>query len=211
LSFEGERTIIEEKSAESVKLNLPDLAPKLVYLTSLSGNWKETYDSAMSKYPDSKFAFNPGPRQIASGGEVLSLLPKIEVLFVNFQEAQKIIGDDLTDVKELLRKLKALGPQTIVLTDGRNGSYALNSEEKIYNIPSASEKKPVERTGAGDAYAAGFLYGYISGKQTGECMKIGAVSADCVIEKVGAQEGLMKSDKIEETLSKFTALEASEI
>jgi ribokinase len=211
LSYEGERTIIEEKSPETVKLNLPDSAPGLVYLTSLSGDWREIYDTAISKYPNSKFAFNPGPRQLTQREEILFLLPKIDVLFVNFQEAQKLVGDDLTDVKVLLRKLKSLGPKTAVLTDGRNGSYSIDAEGKTFGISSASDKKPVERTGAGDAYAAGFLYGYLNGKSNNECMKTAAVSADCVIEKVGAQEGLVRSDIIEETLSKFTALKAFEI
>ena len=45
----------------------------------------------------------------------------------------------------------------------------------------------VDTTGAGDMYAAGFLYGYTRGKPVAECGRIGSIAASEVIAHVGAR------------------------
>lgn len=212
LSYEGERTILEEKTPEGGNLNIPESNPDLIYLTSVAGNWKGTYQNALSKNPNSMFAFNPGPRQIEEGtAEIINFLPQFEIIFLNLQEAQKIVGEDLTDIKEVLSKLKSYGTKVIVITDGRNGSYCLDSSGQDYQIESVTNKKPVERTGAGDAYATGFLYGYLNKEAINQCMKLASINANSVIERIGAQEGLLTLDELNQAKNQSSDLEATEI
>ena len=55
----------------------------------------------------------------------------------------------------------------------------------------------VERTGAGDSYAAGFLAAIVHGLPVSEAMRRGAVNAASVISTVGAEKGLLKKEEIE--------------
>lgn len=208
LSYEGERTILEEKR-ESDGFNVGSLNPKLIYLTSLNGDWKKIYDKVFESNANSLFAFNPGARQISQNlKDVLDLLPKMEILFVNLSEAQKLCQDTNPDIKIIMGKLKNLGAKISVVTDGMSGSYAIDKDEAIYKIGAASEQKPVERTGAGDSYATGFIFGILNGKSVPESMKLGAINAESVIRRIGAQDGLLTKEELEKefiALSDFSA------
>lgn len=211
LSFEGERTILEEKNPNQVDLKIDDINPKFIYLTSFNGDWKSLYDNLFPVSHDSMIGFNPGSRQISENlNDVISYLPKIEILFVNLEEAKKIAGEDNPDIKGLLNKVKQLGPKTVSITDGANGSYTIDKNGQMFQMATSGER-PVERTGAGDSYATGFIYGYLNDKGVGECMKLGAINASSVIKKVGAQNGLLTKDEIEERLEENNNLTAVKI
>ncbi len=202
LSYAGDRTILDERTPSEEVIEIKNANPKYFYLTGLNGNWEKIFPEVILNNPDSLFAFNPGSRQLNEGFEkTLEILPKIEILFVNLAEAQKIISEQETDIKILMTKLKSKGVKVAVVTDGINGSYAINSNEEIFHIGSVSKEKPVERTGAGDSYAGAFLYAIIKGKSVEEAMRYGAINADSVIKKIGAQDGLLKESEIEQISS----------
>jgi sugar/nucleoside kinase (ribokinase family) len=211
LAFDGERTILEEKSPENPSATAGNLNPKLIYLTSLGANWWETYEEALLNNPISKFAMNPGSRQIENNkDEVIKFLPKMEILFLNLAEAQSLIGEETGDVKGILSKLSSFGSKIVVITDGRNGSYAFTNNQ-AFHLDVVSTSKPKERTGAGDAYSSGFIYGYITNKSIEDCMKYGAINADSVISKIGGQEGLLKKNEMEEKHNNMQNLTASKV
>jgi len=59
----------------------------------------------------------------------------------------------------------------------------------------------VEKTGAGDAYAAGFLGALLLGKSVEEALQWGAAESASVIEHVGAQPGLLTMNGLKHRLS----------
>jgi len=202
LSYAGDRTILDERTPSEEVIEIGNANPEYFYLTGLNGNWEKIFPEVMLNNPNSLFAFNPGSRQLNEGFEkTLEILPKIEILFVNLTEAQKIINEQETDVKSLMTKLKEKGPKIAVVTDGINGSYAINSNGEIFHIGPVSKEKPVERTGAGDSYAGAFLYAIIKNKSIEEAMRYGAINADSVIKKIGAQDGLLNENEIEQISS----------
>jgi len=212
LSFEGERTILEEKKPYGAGVEVPTVGAKMIYLSSLNTEWKKTYDEIFASNPNSKFALNPGSRQINENrSELIKYFPKIEILFVNLQEAQKLIDDTNPDIKIAISKLKELGVKTAVVTDGRQGSYAVNSNGDIYQLGVITEGQPVERTGAGDSYASGFIYAYLSGYDIKEAMRYGAINSDNVIKHVGSQKGLLTKEEIENRAKELTSLTAVQI
>ena len=212
LSFEGERTILEEKNPNNLELEIGTVNPRFFYLTSFNGDWEKIYNKVFNLNPNSLFAFNPGSRQLSeSFDEILSILPKIEILFVNLGEAQKIAKDPSPDIKIIMKKLKTWGVKIAVVTDGINGSYAIDSTGEIYQTGVVSKEKPVERTGAGDSYAAGFLYAVLNGHSVKEAMRYGALNADSVIKKIGAQEGLLSREGIEQKSKENLGLSAIKI
>ncbi len=109
LSYEGERTILEEKMPDSEELKIVNSTSKLVDLSSMGGDWKKAYDNIFSNNPNSLFAYNPGTRQISDQlDNVLNLLPKLEILFVNLLEAQKLTGDTNPDISIIIKKLRKI-------------------------------------------------------------------------------------------------------
>ena len=56
-----------------------------------------------------------------------------------------------------------------------------------YEVPAAPVSKVVDTTGAGDLYAAGFLYGYTRGEHLADCARLGGIAAAEIISHVGAR------------------------
>lgn len=205
LWFEDERTILQKHSEFPYKL--PDIGkPKWIYLTSL-GESSMPLHLDLIKYlknnPEVKLAFQPGIFQIKMGYEKLKeIYATSEVFFCNIEEAKTILGiPEHDDIKDLLEKMHALGPRTVVLTDGAKGSYAYDGKEMLFMPPYPDPKPPYERTGAGDAFASTFVSALIFGKSLEEALAWGSVNSMSVVQEVGAQKGLLTREKIEEYLA----------
>ena len=72
-----------------------------------------------------------------------------------------------------------------VVKMGKDGSLIQNGEQ-VYRIP-ATKANCIDTTGAGDLYAAGFLYGMLSNLALPVCGEIGSILAGKVIEQIGAR------------------------
>jgi len=79
--------------------------------------------------------------------------------------------------------------QAVVITAGSEGSQVLD-REGWKSVPAVPPRRLVDPTGAGDAFASGFLWGWIHGLSAERCARVGAVVASFVLEAWGAQEGL---------------------
>ena len=105
----------------------------------------------------------------------------VDILFANNLEAESLTGEK---PEKAIVTLGALSEIAVIKT-GAEGSlaYSNGALTKIGIRPSS----PVDTTGAGDMYAAGFLYGLIHNQPIEICGKIGAVIAGKVIEVYGAK------------------------
>lgn len=215
INFKGERTILIYH--QPWKYNLPDLdKTKWVYFTSMSHSFTQSQIiDQLVQYltrTGAKLLYNPGTYQIEAGvKKSLQLLSLTEVFVVNLEEAEKIVGrsSGKNEVKRLLKDLHNLGPKIVVITDGGKGSYAL-SNDKYYQLD-IFPAHLVEMTGAGDAYATGFLAAMFYGKEVVEAMRWGAANGAAVIEQIGPQAGLLSYDKMQERLKANLKIVAKEI
>jgi sugar/nucleoside kinase (ribokinase family) len=105
----------------------------------------------------------------------------IDIVFANEEEAKAFTG---TNTEEALKLISCMC-EIAVLKVGKEGSWIKRSEEtiKIEAIPAQSK----DTTGAGDLYAAGFLYGMANNKPLEKCGFYGAILSGKVIEVVGAK------------------------
>jgi sugar/nucleoside kinase (ribokinase family) len=166
------------------------------------------------KTHDVKLAFNPGTIQLEKRGKLfMDALEKTDYLFVNKQEAQEILyGKELTLIKEndnqmkkLLYGLKGLGAKNIIVTDGDNGSFVQTENNEFFNL-GIMTTEVVEKTGAGDAYTAGFLAALLNGQPVGEAMRWGTLDAASVVQRIGAEEGLLTKVGLQNTSSPIPTL-----
>lgn len=109
----------------------------------------------------------------------------VDIVFANEQEAAAFTGSD--DPREAL-DIIAENCELTVVKIGRRGAY-IKYDGKIEHVGIMQAAKRVDTTGAGDFYAAGFLYGMCSGLSLVQCGTIGAITAGKVIEVVGTTFG----------------------
>ena len=108
---------------------------------------------------------------------------KIDITFANEQEITSLI--DANNFNEVINFSKQLD-KLIVLTRGEKGAVSICGEEVI-EINAKKNIKIVDLTGAGDLFAAGFLFGYINKLSTKECLEKGTEMSSKIIQKIGAR------------------------
>jgi sugar/nucleoside kinase (ribokinase family) len=195
INYKGERTIFSEHVRRSHNFNLENISTKWVYLTSLGEEWENAYLKTADFVTRTQcfLAFNPGTLQIEKGKDNLkNILAITNLLFVNKEEAEDLLDIEhgQKNIEELLKDLRELGPKIAVITDGKNGSFTIDSKGNMFE-KNITDGEVIERTGAGDAYSAGFLSALNFDKTINEAMVWGTKNAAAVISKVGAQAGLL--------------------
>ena len=203
LWYEDERTILIKH--ETYDYSLPSIGtPRWIYLSSL-GESGAPIHSELIKYlkdhPEINFAFQPGTFQISLGYEKLKELYECtKVFFCNAQEAQKILHTEEKNIPRLLAKIKELGPEITVITDGKKGAY-LNYEKEVFFMPPYPDSSPpYDRTGAGDAFSSTFVSALALGKNPLEAITWAPINSMSVVQYIGAQEGLLTRKKLERYL-----------
>ncbi|HZJ18401.1 MAG TPA: carbohydrate kinase family protein [Patescibacteria group bacterium] len=199
LTYKKERTIISEDAQREHDFDFSNLNTKWVYLTALGKKWEEAYEKTLefTKNSKAKLAFNPGTRQLDAGYEkIKTILEETEILIVNKEEAKKILSREEEEIRNLLKDLKTLGPKVVVITDGLNGSFALDYDNKYFENRNV-ENDSVERTGAGDAYSSGFLSAYMLDLGVLKAMQWGTLNASATVKNIGGAVGLLTREEIE--------------
>jgi adenosine kinase len=114
-------------------------------------------------------------------------IPRIKqkILQQGVNRAEIIIGNDY-EIALLAKRVKLNRQKIIITTLGRHGSR-INCKGKSQIIPIARPKSEVNPTGAGDAYRAGFLAGYLKRLPLPVCGRMGALAAVYTVEKFGTQ------------------------
>lgn len=121
----------------------------------------------------------------------------VDILFANEQEAKAFTG---LDAEQALPALSAMAP-AVILKIGAEGSWLKTVDETVKI--SAYPVKCVDTTGAGDLYAAGFLYGYANKLPLEKCGILGSFMAGKVIEIIGARMDNGKFREIKEELNRI--------
>jgi len=198
-----ERTILIKHTEFDYKLpKLPEIG--WIYLSSLADNSLE-YHLEIAEYLKNnlktKLAFQPGTFQIDLGTEKLKdIYARTEIFFCNVEEAEKILRIQNKDIKILSLGIHKLGPKIVSISDGPNGAYASDGENIYFTPMYPDVGTPVDRTGAGDAFSSTFTAAVALGKTIPEALSWGPINSMSVVEYVGAQEGLLSREKLEEYL-----------
>lgn len=173
--YQGAMKHASELSIESVNLKSSDFV--IIAPTEVSAMVKYAQEA---KSMGIRYLFDPGmqlPR--FSDEDLQKSVYGAHILIGNDYEIEvikkrlSVSNGDLTEIVDLL-----------ITTFGEKGSLIENKKKKI-SIPSVKPREIVDPTGAGDAYRAGFIKGYLKKLPLEICGKMGSLTASYAIEKYG--------------------------
>jgi len=216
LNFKGERTILSYHQKRTYIWPKEIPATDWIYYTSLSDGFEPLQERLLKfleKHPSVRLAFNPGSFQLKNNLEITkSVLYRTDLLVVNLEEAEKLTGASfkkLKSVNSLIHKLLSLGAKEVVITDAAKGAWSGNNENiwhmESYPVPIVS------KTGAGDAFSAGYLSAKIYGHDLPTCLVWGIANSCSVLGHFGVQDGLLNKNEIKKMIDKFSKIKPQEV
>lgn len=105
----------------------------------------------------------------------------VDIVFANEQEALSLYETD--DFAEALTRLSQ-DCKLAAVTMGDQGAVVVKGDERI-RVPATEIASLVDTTGAGDLFAAGFLFGYTQDRTLEDCARLGCYAAGIVIQQIG--------------------------
>jgi len=197
----GERVILYNKSSGGIIVDgLSKIRTKWLAISSLTGKWKNQAEKILNYTARNKtgLILLPSTSQIRDDFRDLKKLLKIaKILILNRNEALEIaskLKNKSENNKYLFKYLHNLGPEIICITDGIKGARCSDGK-KIYFSP-IKKVKTVDATGAGDAFASGFLGFYLKDASIKESLIAGITNGASVVQYIGTTKGLLSKKEI---------------
>lgn len=186
---DGGRTIMVHRGAAS-QLDPADISERAVerasriHLSSVGGRLPalKRIGELASKH-HKPISWNPGTAELAllSGGELSIADLPCQILIMNRQEWEQV-----APLEDEIRK----AVPEIIITDGRNGLEHW-FEGKLTKVPAGAVTKTVDETGAGDAFASGYVAARFHSLDVTTACQWGVRSASSVVGQFGAKAGLL--------------------
>ncbi len=196
ISKNGERSFYTDRGA-NLALNIGDVPRDIldnVGLVMLSGysffanGPREVVAQIMTWAKDKKIPVAIDP---ASAGfikdvgvsQFLGWIKGAEILLLNLEEAELLSGE-----KTLAGQLAILSEQFdfVIIKQGAKGASALDENGAMIEVD-APEVKIVDSTGAGDAFAAGFIRAYMGERSLIKCLEAGVANGALAVTQIGSQ------------------------
>ncbi len=111
-----------------------------------------------------------------------ALLDKVDILFANEVEIMEML--QVKTFQEAVNKLKNR-VKIAVITRGAQGAMVITKDMQLH-VPAQKIEKVMDTTGAGDMFAAGFLYGYTHNLNLEQSAKLGCLLASRIIQQIGS-------------------------
>lgn len=159
-----------------------------------------------------KVSFAPGALYALKGLKALApILSRTYLLFINRDEIEQLTGREvIAGVEDCLN----VGCHMVVVTLGKGTTLKLGGKTvsavgyirdtgKEYIIESGKPERVIDTTGAGDAFATGFLYGLLNKKGLEECGRLGDIVARAAITKLGTRQGFPTPDELAKRYQKL--------
>lgn len=204
LCYKADRTMLVKSEQYRYEWRDPSVKPDWIYLAYTGeDSWPlhEGLLDYLARNPEVKFALQPGTFQFKWGLEKMApLYARSSITLMNREEAMDVTGLPHDSIRDLANGLHNLGPETVVITDGPNGSFA-SQNGRVLTIPNYPDPAPpVERTGAGDAFSSTFVAAIAAGEPIETALAWAPINSMNVVQHIGAQKGLLSLDEIKHYL-----------
>jgi ribokinase len=194
LATNGERTILNNRgvSTTSRGTDLDFTAIEeadWVYPTSLATGGIDLLRKIVdhAEKHGTKVMLNPAGPELAESVKLKSILESVDVLCVNKEEMQQLVEGQT--MEELVHHGLNLVP-VVIVSDGPNGVVASDGKT-IVKAGMYEDVKVVDRLGAGDAFASGFLSQWVQGKSLAESIVFASANSTSVVQYIGAKKGIL--------------------
>lgn len=206
LRYGADRTKLQRFEDYSYEWHAPKRHPDWLYLGVLGEKTWPLHEGMLhylQSNPDIKLAFQPGMYHLQWGPEKLrGFYERAEVVILNREEAVTVTDGNHADVHDLLNKLHKIGIKVAVVTDGPDGAYASDGQQRLKMPLYPDPKEPLDRTGAGDAFASTFVAALAKGHDLESALQLAPINSMSVCQQLGAQAGLLTDKELEEWLKK---------
>ncbi len=196
----GERTILSYKGEgqhfNAIDLKLEGLKTNWVFVSSLGGHLDMLEKiTAWAVANNVKLAINPGTKDLALGLDaLLPHLKNFSIVSMNQEEAAELLGLAITDEEAIFKKMDELIGGVFVMTNGHAG-VKVSDGTHVYSA-GVPDSPVIERTGAGDAFAAGFTAEYIRSGDITKAIQLGTANASSVVTQYGGKAGILKAGEM---------------
>lgn len=166
----------------------------MIHLTSfICKNGLESLESQKKIVEEFEYvSFDPGMPYAERGlKDMRKILENTTIFLPSRQEIEMLFGMNFRDAAgECLN----MGVEIVAVKLGSEGCWIKDRMGEFKVSPFSV--KVVDTTGAGDAFNAGFIYGFLKGKSVEECGKLGNLVASYCIQKFGARDGLPRASEL---------------
>jgi ribokinase len=153
----------------------------------------------VAKEEERLVSFDPGQDLgMYSPKKLVEVIKNCNILFGNHHEIKRILDSLKVDIEGLM----ALGPEIVLKTCGKEGSYIYSLDEETIFVD-AVYRPAVDPTGAGDSYKAGFVSQLIKGATLEEAARFASSVSSFVVEKQGCQTNMPTYDDAYERMVEF--------
>lgn len=203
LIFHGERTILTYHQKNKYQINkFPD--SDWIYLTSMAEVEEKVILAILEqvKTKSCQLIFQPGTYQLHLAENLLDQVLSLTAIFISNEAEARIItkSDSNQDLSQVLKKIADKGPKIVIATRGIQGALSL-VDNNFYQISAWPNRQLVEPTGAGDAFASGFISALIYNLDPRIALRWGVVNSGSVVEAIGATANLLTRNEITQYLS----------
>ncbi len=191
LAYRGASKFLDKKDIAWLEKGTVPMT-KWFYLAPLSGQAAEFTEKIVNfAYKNKiKIAINPGAFQLSLLKAVLKrILKKADILFLNQEEASLLTGVAYQKEKEIFKKLDQICSGIAIM--GSNDGITVSDGKYLYKARS-SLTRPVDRTGAGDAFSSGFVSGFVKKGEIEYAVQLGMANSAACVQQWGAKNGLLK-------------------
>lgn len=194
IATNGERTILNHrgvstgKQGQDIDFEAIEKAD-WIYPTSLANGGVDLLVHIVNaaRKGDTKIILNPAGPELAEKDKLRGILEDVDVLVMNKEEMQQLVEGQT--LEELVRHGLNLSP-VVIVSDGPNGVCA--SDGKTIVTAGMYEDVPViDRTGAGDAFASGFLSQWVQGESLKDSIIFASANSTNVVTMIGAKPGIL--------------------
>ncbi len=120
--------------------------------------------------------------------KIEAVIPYLDLFMPSYDEAVKLSGE--TEVPKIAKHFLDMGAKNVIIKVGKDGAFIHEANGDEYTLPTYLGYKPVDTTGAGDSFCAGFIAGLAqdwSYRESGRFAN--AVGTHCILE-IGASTGI---------------------
>ncbi len=185
---------------ENIDMEFIDRA-KFLHTSSFVSKEQLDMQCELTRRVKSKLSFSPGMLCFNYKLEdLVELIERSEVIFLSIREFKSLLKGE--DYEKGAEGLLNIGAKIVCVTLGERGCYVADSSTGESHLIDVYPTDVVDTTGAGDAFAAKFLFGLLRDKSLYESGKTGNLVASFCIREYGGRKGLHYNNFIPETLQK---------